>query len=220
VPNSPLPRYQNATSHAVSPQASSIHAAFRWPPCAPPVFSPAPDTTECISSAGVATTRRKSSEGRVSLSASVRVARFPVLVISQKMSSARTAERAMLIEKMTADRERALNRRFLKMDVRSRAVAPGNRTSPWCALRSVCPERIGNSFWDTPSATTRKVRRNGSAETIVFIGPLATIYSGTHSSQSSSSGIIGTVVAGCGETLVLRDRCVSSSCTKRWLVRP
>lgn len=199
VPSSPFPRYQNAASHAASPQASNTQAAFRWPVCAPPVFSPAPDTIECISRAGVATTSRNRSEGSVSLSASVRVARFPVLVISQKISSARTAERAMLIEKMTAERDRTLIRRLLTRAARPCVVAPDRRASLWCGLRSLWPESTGNSFWETPSATTRNVRRKGSAEMIVFTGPLETKYSGTHSSQSSSSGTMGAAVLGAEE---------------------
>ena len=62
----------------------------------------------------------------------------------------------------------------------------------------------GEQLCETPSATTRKVRRKGSAEMTVFTAPLCTIYSGTHSSQSSSSGIIGKAVIRCRETQVVR----------------
>lgn len=58
---------------------------------------------------------------------------MPVLVISQKISSARTAESAILTEKIIADDDRAFNRKFLNAEVRSRDVAPGRRTSLWCA---------------------------------------------------------------------------------------
>ena len=134
-PKSPLPRYQNAPSHIASPQNSSTHASRRWPFCPPFAFRPVFDTTECISKAGVTTMRRNSSDGRVSFKASVRVAGFTVLAISQKMSSASTADSAMFVEKMMLASDLALGRRFLKRDDLARAATPG-RCAPSCAFRS------------------------------------------------------------------------------------
>jgi hypothetical protein len=81
--------------------------------------------TECISNAGVATIRRNSSEGSVSLRARVRVAGFTVFAISQKMSSARTAESAMLVEKMMLARDLVLGCILLSSDDFARNATPG-----------------------------------------------------------------------------------------------
>jgi len=91
------------------------------------MFKPVPDMIEWISKAGVAMTRRKSKEGSVILRASVRVARFTVLEISQRMSSANTAERAKLVEKMMLASDRAFGRRRFKIEVLSRWIDPGSR---------------------------------------------------------------------------------------------
>ncbi len=80
--------------------------------------------------AGVATTRRKSKEGRVILRASVRVARFTVLEISQRISSTSTAERAKLVENMMLASDRAFGRRLFRSVVLSRCVEPGSRALP------------------------------------------------------------------------------------------
>jgi hypothetical protein len=186
-PKKPLPKYQNPPNHAASPQNSSTHAILRCPFC--PLFacSPVFETTECISKAGVTTIRRKSSEGSVSLRASVRVAGFTVLAISQKMSSARTADRAMFVEKMMLASERVLGCRVLNSDDFARDATLEMGAPSWCALRSWA-DSSGNSFCDTATATKRKVSRKGRDEIIVFIGLLRAMYSGTHSSQSSSRG--------------------------------
>lgn len=124
-PKIPFPRYQKPASHNASPHNSNTQATLRRPFCTPPMFSPAPDITECISRAGVATMRRNSSEGRVIVSANVRVARFTVFDISQSMSSARTAERAKLVAKTLFARERAVGFSFLKNEGLSRVAWPG-----------------------------------------------------------------------------------------------
>jgi hypothetical protein len=124
----------------------------------------------------------------VSFSPRVRVAGFTVFAISQKMSSARTAESAILVEKMMLAIDLEVSCRFLNNDNLALAATPGRCAASWCALRS-WPESRGNSFCDTATATKRKVSRNGSDETIVAIGLFGrAIYSGTHSSQSSCRG--------------------------------
>jgi hypothetical protein len=125
APKKPLPRYQKLASHVASPQHSSSHAARRCPFCSPVTFKPAPDTIEWISKAGVATIRRKSSEGSVTLRAKVRVAGLTAFAISQKMSSARTAERAMLVEKMRLASDRALGRKLLARLCCAEPARPG-----------------------------------------------------------------------------------------------
>jgi hypothetical protein len=125
--------------------------------------------TECISIAGVATTRRKRSDGSVILRAKVRVARFTVFEISHRMSSTSTAERAKLVEKMTAARDGASGRSVVKNDARSRG-APGSRAPSWCALRSALPDKIGKSLCDTTKATSRNVRRKGRADMAMVMG--------------------------------------------------
>jgi hypothetical protein len=169
-PNNPLPRYQNPPSHTASPQNSNSHATLRCPLWLPQAFSPVLDMTECISNAGVATIRRKSSEGSVSFRAKVRVAGFTVFAISQKMSSARTVESAMLVEKMMLASDLLLGCKLLSIEDLARDATPDRCALPWFTLRSAWPESSGNSFCETPRATNRKVRRKGRADMIVVIG--------------------------------------------------
>jgi hypothetical protein len=161
--------------------------------------------TAWISKAGVTTIRRKRSNGSVSFKARVRVAGLTVFVISQKMSSASTAERAILMEKIMLANDRALGRKFRSSDDLARVAISGTRTPSRCALRSEWPESSGNSLCDTAIATIRNVSRKGSADMIVVMGLRCAIYSGTHSSQSSSKG--GSIGAG---VLEVRLKGVSS----------
>lgn len=134
------------------------------------MFRPVPEIIEWISKAGVATTRRNSRDGSVIFRASVRVARFTVLEISQRMSSASTADRAKLVEKRMLASDCAFGRRLFSSVVLARSVDPSNGAPSCCALRSALPDRMGNSFCETAKATTRKVRMNGSADTATAMG--------------------------------------------------
>lgn len=82
-------------------------------------------------SAGVRTMIKNSNDGRVILRAKVRVARLTVFEISQRISSTRTVDRAMLVEKVALAMERAVKRSFLKMDVFSRHEKSGSCASWW-----------------------------------------------------------------------------------------
>lgn len=119
---------------------------------------------ECISKAGVATTRRKSSEGSVILRARVRVARSMVFEISHRISSTSTAERAKLVENMRLASEVAVGRKVRKNEALSRWARLEGRGVSCCALRCAWPDRMGNSLCDTTKATPRKVRMKGKAE--------------------------------------------------------
>lgn len=72
---------------------------------------------------------RNSSEGRVIWSATVRVARLIVFDISQRISSTRTADRAMFVEKVALAMDRAVMRSFLRTVVCSRHAKPGSCAS-------------------------------------------------------------------------------------------
>jgi hypothetical protein len=115
--------------------------------------------------------KRNRREGSVSRRARFRVAGFAVPEISQKMSSASTAESAMFVENMMLASERLLGCRVLNRDDFARVATPGRWAVSWCAFRSWL-ESNGNNFCDTATATKRNVSRNGSDEMIVFIGLL------------------------------------------------
>lgn len=146
--------------------------------------------TECISNAGVATNRRKRSEGNVILRARARVAGFTVLEISHRISSTRTAERAMLEEKVALARAREEIRICFHMEVFSRSPKLDECVPSRRGLFCEWPERSGKSLCDTATATMRNVRTNGRKDIASVDGRRWTAHSGTHASQSSD-GIIG-----------------------------
>jgi hypothetical protein len=125
-PRRALPEYQNAASHMVIPNPSNTQATCRCLLSPASNLHPAPEITECITSAGVTITRRNSSDGSVIFRASVLVAGFIVFDISQRISSARTAERAILDEKVMLARVREVMRVRLDSCGTSRDEKPGN----------------------------------------------------------------------------------------------
>lgn len=100
-----------------------------------------------------------------------------VFDISQRISSARTAARAIVVEKVIPAILRVVSRgdrmlRFLRL-----------------SLGGTSPERIGKILWSTIVDTRRKVAMNGREENATVVGagvrPL-----GPHSSQSLLLGSI------------------------------
>ena len=130
---------------------------------------------------------RNNSEGRVTCSATVRVARLTVFDISQRISSTRTVDRAMFVEKVALATERAVMRSFLRAVVCSRHANPGSCAS-WWLLYCACPESSGNSLCDTATATKKNVATNGKAEMAMAEGLRFFTQSGLQASQSSWSG--------------------------------
>lgn len=113
---------------------------------------------------------RKSSKGNVILRANDRVARFAVLDISQKMSSASTAESPMLVEKMMLASDRPFGRMYFHNEAFDRVTTSGDRVPVWGAFEFPWPDNIGNSFCETTNAMIKKVRRKGSADMATVIG--------------------------------------------------
>ena len=107
------------------------------------------------------------SVGRVTLSASVRVARLMVFEISQRISSTRTADSAMFVENVALAMVRAFIRSFSSIDVLPRHAKPGSWASCWL-FRGVWPDSSGKSLCDTATATMKKVATKGSAETVSY----------------------------------------------------
>ena len=102
---------------------------------------------ECISRDGIATMRRASRRNTVVWSASPRAVGFRVFAISHKISSARTAASATVVENVNAER-RLIGPLAEDSESRSPILKvfrkDGDPLRP--PLRAVLPERIGNSL--------------------------------------------------------------------------
>lgn len=127
-----------------------------------PSRKPVAVTKEWISRAGVTTTRETRRIEMVVSRASLRAMGSKTSVISQKMSSASSAERAMVVEKvMTAARSdtylsHVFNRERGKLNVwRERCE------SALLPAFGVPPESAGKSLDHAKKATRRKVRMKG-----------------------------------------------------------
>ncbi len=98
-----------------------------------------------------------------------------VLDISQRINSARTAARAIVVEKAIPQIFRAVRR-------------GGERLKETCfVLEEASPERIGKIFWRTIVDTRRNVAINGTDENAIAVAP-GVLPPGRQSPQSSLLG--------------------------------
>lgn len=103
IPKMPCPIHQNPNIQVENPAICKAQASLKRPFPPPLNFQPAEDMKECSSRNGITMTSRTSRVETVTWSATLRAAGSRVLEISQRINSASTADRAMVVEKVTAD---------------------------------------------------------------------------------------------------------------------
>lgn len=103
----PLPSHQNVISHIEKPADCNSHGVLGiLPLCVLLNVHPDPDTTDCNSKKGIRTIKKNRSVGTVIWRASVLAEALSVFDISQRINSASTAARAIVVEKEIATTRR------------------------------------------------------------------------------------------------------------------
>lgn len=153
-------------------------------------FQPAADVTEWISSAGVTTISETSRIERVISRAALLAAGFKMLEISQKMSSAKTVDSAIVVANVQAAARSSVN---LVHDLATDEMFGVDLFELKSGLSSTrpLPERIGNSFRHAKTATIRNVRMKGSKENVKAGRRLRRRWAGTALLRSSAISSIG-----------------------------
>ena len=124
------PLHQNPQIQSIKPVAWSTHASLNLPLACPVYFQPAAEMIECNSSDGIATMSENRRRRTVVWRANPRAAGLTVFDISQRISSARTAAKATVVENVRAEKslitgdrccvlEDSENRRELKVALKT-----------------------------------------------------------------------------------------------------
>jgi len=162
-PNAACPIHQNPASHPAKPTMSKNTDSRNVLRLRPSSFHPAADVMEWISSAGVTTINEMRRIERVILRAAVLAAGFRMLEISQKISSARTVDNAIVVANVKAAARSRVN---LTHDLATDEKFVDSLFEAYSELSFTrpLPDRIGNSFRQAKTVTTMKVKIKGSEE--------------------------------------------------------
>lgn len=165
------PVHQKAMSHRVVLAICSIHAKRNLPLLLPVNSHPAADMTDCICSEGMTTTNKSKRSAMVIWNPNRRTDVLMMLEISQRINSARTAARAMVVEKMNPETLRAVSRDGKTLIMVLLGVGEAS------------PARSGKIFFSTIVDTSMKVAMNGREEKAMAVAA-GDLPPGRHSSQS------------------------------------